>query len=464
MKKYLFLVIIAAIGVRFWFIAVTNYTAEDAFITFQFARNVMRGDGFSFNPGQPIYGSTTPLLTFLLAGWLSFNKDVVLGSRIIDLVSAIAGIIFLFGSIKNKNTAIIAVFIISLSSNLYINEMQGMEMPLLFLFLAASYFGFVNKQPVFSGIMAGLMLWTRADAVFWVGCLFIIFMITDYRQAIKYFIATTVIYLPWIIFSWIYFGSPVPFTIIAKQVAYSINNPPYSVHLQRIINYIGWPIGILFLLSIPSALRKKEYWLLVLFAIVETTQLVLTGSTFFLRYFYLLDAVCFIVIAIGITDLLQFINIRFHFRKTYSMSLIVLLIACLSYNSIVKSSWTKSLQDKQQEVLIPIGEWFNTNTPPESTILLEHIGYIGWYADRPMFDEVGMVTPKAVDLHVHNVPAKYYYQVFWPNYVVWSCSNGGETRNTISKYYDLVKVFDGNYPAMCFEIRARKPNFAYILP
>jgi arabinofuranosyltransferase len=40
---------------------------DDAWIHFQFARNLARGDGLSFNPGQPASGSTSPLWTLLLA-------------------------------------------------------------------------------------------------------------------------------------------------------------------------------------------------------------------------------------------------------------------------------------------------------------------------------------------------------------------------------------------------------------
>jgi len=40
---------------------------DDSWIHFQFARNLARGDGFSYNPGQPTSGSTAPLWTLLLA-------------------------------------------------------------------------------------------------------------------------------------------------------------------------------------------------------------------------------------------------------------------------------------------------------------------------------------------------------------------------------------------------------------
>ena len=40
---------------------------DDAWIHFQFARNLSQGHGFSYNPGQPTPGSTAPLWTLLLA-------------------------------------------------------------------------------------------------------------------------------------------------------------------------------------------------------------------------------------------------------------------------------------------------------------------------------------------------------------------------------------------------------------
>ena len=50
----------------------TGMILEDALITFRYAENLAAGDGFAFNPGEPVLGTTTPLLTGLLAAtsWL----------------------------------------------------------------------------------------------------------------------------------------------------------------------------------------------------------------------------------------------------------------------------------------------------------------------------------------------------------------------------------------------------------
>jgi hypothetical protein len=43
-------------------------TIDDAYITFRYARNLLAGEGFVYNPGERVQGTTTPLYTLLLAG------------------------------------------------------------------------------------------------------------------------------------------------------------------------------------------------------------------------------------------------------------------------------------------------------------------------------------------------------------------------------------------------------------
>jgi len=144
------------------------------------------------------------------------SKDIITGVRILDVLGIVGGMLFLYLAIPNKRDALVALFIMAISARLYIEEMQGMEMPLTFLFLAASFYGFIRKKPYVSGIMAGLMLWARIDTVIWVGRLFLVTLLDNFNNGLKYFLSITAIYLPWVIFAWIYFGSPIPLTVIAK--------------------------------------------------------------------------------------------------------------------------------------------------------------------------------------------------------------------------------------------------------
>ncbi len=42
-------------------------TIDDSYITYRYARNLIAGDGFVFNPGERVLGTTTPLYTSLMA-------------------------------------------------------------------------------------------------------------------------------------------------------------------------------------------------------------------------------------------------------------------------------------------------------------------------------------------------------------------------------------------------------------
>jgi 4-amino-4-deoxy-L-arabinose transferase-like glycosyltransferase len=62
------MVLLAALILAAWVTwAVGPKTYDDAYITFRYARNLALGHGFVYNPGDNILGTTTPLLTLLLA-------------------------------------------------------------------------------------------------------------------------------------------------------------------------------------------------------------------------------------------------------------------------------------------------------------------------------------------------------------------------------------------------------------
>src|SRR3954464_1309483 len=51
-------------------------TIDDAFITFRYSRNIVEGQGFVYNPGSRVLGTTTPLFTVLMAA-----VSAILGGR-----------------------------------------------------------------------------------------------------------------------------------------------------------------------------------------------------------------------------------------------------------------------------------------------------------------------------------------------------------------------------------------------
>jgi hypothetical protein len=50
--------------------------------------------------------------------------------------------------------------------------------------------------------------------------------------------------------------------------------------------------------------------------------------------------------------------------------------------------------------LISIGRYINENTTPDATVYLEPIGFIGYYADRYIYDDAGLISPQFQDLNL----------------------------------------------------------------
>lgn len=447
MKKYIPFtsIIVLAILTRMLFIIYTNYTAEDAHITFQFARNIARGDGFALNPGFPIYGSTTPLLTMILAVWMLFSKNIILGARIVSILSLAAGTCFAWKAIGNKLLAFAILIPYVLSSKLITEEMQGMEMPLIFLFSMMAWYFWIEQKPIGIGIALGFLLWTRVDMIVFVGCLLFVMVFLNWRTAFQVTLWTAAIYLPWIVFSWAYFGSPIPFTIIAKQVAYGINNPPFNVHFTRIYNYLSPVLFFSTILGVYFSFTTKKYLPFSIFFFAEVIHLVVTGTTFFPRYFYLLTVSAFFLSGLAVYWILR--------QERRALVGVILFLAFLSLPNL-QQEWRsiRQLQSSRHTTLIEVGKWLNRNTPQNSAVLLEPLGYVGYYADRIMYDEVGLVTPLAVELHKDGVGGSEFYKYFHPDYVIWTCGGGGESRIDIQAEYQYDVVFDGNSSRACYEI------------
>src|SRR3990172_1790259 len=70
---------------------------DDPFITYRYARNLLDGAGFVYNPGVRVLSTTTPLFTLLLAllglGWPNLPQLAVL----LGALSAAAGGLCLWG-------------------------------------------------------------------------------------------------------------------------------------------------------------------------------------------------------------------------------------------------------------------------------------------------------------------------------------------------------------------------------
>ena len=82
------LIFALAVASRLAFYLITQFTADDAFITFRYAENIANGVGFVYNQGERLLGTTTPLFTLILAFLALFQIPIPTAALVISLLSS----------------------------------------------------------------------------------------------------------------------------------------------------------------------------------------------------------------------------------------------------------------------------------------------------------------------------------------------------------------------------------------
>jgi hypothetical protein len=328
---------------------------------------------------------------------------------------------------------------ILLSSKLIYINTNGMEISLSISLLAGSWYAWVKGKIKLTGLLCGLLLWTRIDTAVWLVILVLATLISSRKKAVELGLTAAITYLPWVVFATAYFGSPIPHTIIAKWVNYSqFNQTSYFTHLAIILKYLSpfrdqtglqW-LGTSIVLGVACwgiwknrILHEKAFYPLVIFALVEILRLTLTRATFFNRYFIPLLWATLILFGMGLGALWS----RLRTAPAPRIVFLSLFVLWATAQVITGISFAQTIREKQtfrhEASLKAMGLWLKNNTPPQSAVLLEPLGYVGYYSERIMIEEVGLVTPAVTKLKLRQIGNEQYTSIFKPDYVLVHCDD-----------------------------------------
>lgn len=449
---------------RLSWIVYTHCTEEDAFITFRIAKNLAEGIGFVYNSGERVLGTTSPLFAILLAGWLAgISKNAILGARIFNLLASTAALIFLLlalrksGVSKYQQTTILLIF--ALSAKLIILDVGGMETSLAIFLMLASWYFIVSGRIVWAGILLGLLFLTRLDLFLWPASVLLIELLIRPKNAVRMGIIIFLVNLPWIVFSLSYFGSPIPHTIEAKWVAYIQNDKsPLLTHLLAVANYmspfsqykeyivlrniLAWMTLLIAAWQAAHVFKDKNFAPVVLFAVLDFSRLVFTRATFFNRYLAPLLVAVLILFGMGLGHLWEETRLSsLRTKSIYSLTLVALTAMGLVFGGYEVNQTKIKQEYRYDESLKKVGIWLQQYSLPSATVLAEPLGYIGYYSERYMIDEVGLVTPKVVALKRSGVSANEYFLIFKPDYFVLHCDDALKLQHKDGHGPDLAQSY-----------------------
>jgi hypothetical protein len=454
-----FAILTLALMLRILWISITGYAEEDAFITFRFARNIAQGLGFTFNPGERVYGTTTPLFTLIMTPLIAIFENPLPSAWVVDLLAALGTLHFTASALERSNLSraqrFFPLFLLAITPKLWYLDTLSMETPFVLFFMALSWAANKEERWHLAGIALGLLLWVRVDTVLWLLVLGLAIFLQDWRTGFLVAGMATLTYLPWLIFAWVYFGSPIPLTITAKYWAYYVHGsgyrinfiePPLSMFLARIQPLIdvlrrSTPLTIhapfhaksdslaFFSVALTGwsfirALQRRQLLWIATFTILEIARLSIFRITIFNRYFVaLLWPIC-ILLGYLLGTFWDHLSAK-RIRRALRYAIPVLLFALVLKEAPRAIQNFRDLQRYRHEgALKPLGLWIREHTPAGATIQLESLGYIGYYSERVMIDEVGLVTPAVINLKKQDILAQtQIIYILDPDMVIFHCDD-----------------------------------------
>jgi len=445
------------------FILISNHVWEDYLITFRFSRNLADGNGLVYQIGERVHGFTSFFNTMIpaLFDWLYQGRSIypaLWGYRLVSIgvfASACLLLARTWRALGVKESWILGgVVLVSLDVKMVAFSTNGQEVAFMLFFIAFA-FRIISQGLAGSAWKIGLcgagFMYTRPDGCLYAGVIFGLAVLLSRESRLKALksvisggLLTVLLYLPWLLFVWCYYGSPVPNTIVAKVGAYSdlsqtisivsifsvlpklilsLYNPVYesSYFEPYSVAFFSWVILATLIIGVFSARPRTP--------IVQISVCAFFLMVCYLAYGYLRvgmvfpwykPAVCFLGYIAWIPLASSFgERTQGKTRKLVSgVGLMVLAIALLSYVAgvIQLSSHQRIVENGVRKAT---GLWLAEHANPCDKVHSEPIGYIGFYSGLHILDWPGLQSPEVVVLrHRFNNDRAKVLQELMPDWIV----------------------------------------------
>jgi hypothetical protein len=433
-----------------WFALTTRISLEDAYITFRYARNIAQGNGFVYNLGERVLGTTSPLQTLLLAGLgLTFGPERIplVASLLMPIFGIGAGILAFLAVRRYGGTCVgttIGLLLFYLHPLVMRTSVGGMETPLVLFLMALSLYFVADRRAVPATIAIAFLALCRIDGLIWGGLVIAATLLSNYRRPLRQAVSFGAVVVPWVLFSWLYFGSPMPNSMIAKGVIRPgreglLMDPVHFSRLSRFylsgttLGMDRWVILIsvtLLVLGVIAVFRARrlELSLLPVFPAVYVVLMYIGRAPMFQWYLAPMLLCCLFLMGLGVGQAVVWTGVRERRGRIKAVAL-----ACLAAAALPRVAdevrtlprrvrHTKLFQENEFGLRRAVGLWLREHTPRDTSVAMEAIGYQGYYSERRVIDMAGLVTPRVIEYNAgtgsNGLVFKHITTELRPDYIV----------------------------------------------
>lgn len=371
--------------------------ADDAYIFFRYADNLLAGHGPVFNPGERVEGFTSPLWLGLLTLVGALNIDLTVGATLaggVCCAAALMLVLYVPPSLGLRPAyRILAAGLAAAHLSFTYWATSGMETALFSLLILATVARLALERErdcshAWSGILAGLAMLTRPEAALLVLALA---PLTRSRRGLGSFVAG-VAPLPVLyeLFRLLYYGQWLPNTARVKA-GFS------AAHLELGAAYVrdfAIEHPLLWLALLPLLLRRRCSLTLALYGYLVLTllQVIWVGGDFFDYHRFLAPQIPLLALLAGRG--LQTLADRLAPRgRPLSVGPVALLAAAAAVIGFDRGAVTAAPRGNWTTASGKLGRALRRAFPPGTLVACPHIGAVGYYSSLPIHDMLGLTEP-----------------------------------------------------------------------
>lgn len=398
-----------------------GFPLDDAWIHQTYARNLGQHFEFSFIPGTPSAGSTSPLWTALLAvgyilridysvwafglGWLLLTLNALLAYHLCLRWAAAQGTAVPWA-------AWLAGIFVTLEWHLVWAAASGME-TLLFSALVLSALLIPVRWAWAIGLSIGLSILARPEGLLLLPFALARVGLTAPRRWVSLTgcgLGFASIFLPYLGFNLALSGALWPNTFYAKQAEYAIllTTPIW----ERIINLTTQPwIGAQVLLLpglvvvVWRAVKARQWELLLAtgWVLATLTAYIVRLPVTYQHGRYLIPLIPLLIplSIVGLPAIAQWLTVapahptfiwRWIAGRVWAVAFGLLSLAFVGLGAIRYQGDVRIIQTE----MVATAQWVATNTPPTAIIAAHDIGALGYFGQRHILDLAGLVSPEVI--------------------------------------------------------------------
>ena len=446
-----------------------GYVTDDTYIHLQYARHLAAGDGFVFNTGERVYGSTSPLWVLLLADVMAMGVDGLLAAKLLGGAATLAALL-LWATLIRRTIAspwLRAFAVLSWAAHAWMLRwsLSGMETPLAVALVLGGLVAFTSARPWGSRSRLASLLWALAALarpecgvllLLWVGLrLAERGLSAGARDVLHGLWPGLLVQFAWLVFALGYFGTPFPNTLAAKAAggegwAY------FAEQLLRMGAIVATTDGVLLLALLACgvlalrrgmrpALQPLERWLPALWLVAVPALYTVRGVPVLSRYLVpLLPVLAWLAWRAVDGELVAREAGRSrHVGREQAARIGLVASGAIAALVLAQNLWTwgnvvrpqvSSFSAGLRASLVPWGEWFAAHTPTDAVIAAPDIGALGYLSHRRVVDLAGLVTPGMVpilrEMPQEEAVARFEFARFSrPDYVVDRAPRAGDLRS-----------------------------------